>query len=701
VIVRDALGHETHTRYNALGHRTVVTDADGGVTHYGYDGLNRLVSIGYPEFTVEYAYDAAGNRTVMTDSVGVTGYVYDDLYRLVSADDPITGTVGYGYDLVGNRTRLVYPTGEVVTYTYDADNRMVEVEDWDEGVTSYEYDAAGRLVATELPNGVVSVSEYNAAGRLVSLAHTAADETLLSGYKYELDNVGNRVQVTETLTETVRVITYTYDLLNRLTSADYSTGESFEYAYDTVGNRTAMTTTASTTLYQYDEADRLTSVDGVTYTWDDRGNLVSDGAFTYTYNTAGRMVQAESVTVTLVYTYTADGLRVAQSVDGDVTSFTWDRASGIPEMLSDGDNLYLVSHGTSGQFANNERIHYLSDAIGSIRQETDDTGAVTNSREWTPFGVEVGTTEAGLGYTGEWFDSYAQIQYTRARWYQPKIGRWTSPDPIVPDFSQPQSINRFTYVRNNAINYIDPTGYWWCIVRPEAQGQVNCLDWVEGALSRLQDWPHPLGNRLVEWFEYLDSRLEFFDLLSPCPGDNSYYPIHSPFGIMIELGDFAASGNFGQYGQTNSKDYIRIYLKDFSTVSDIDVAGFGHEIVHMIQGPGINTAQREATANIVEFELRYNKDLSLDIAHQYVVGLIARDDGTFRRVNPYDLEDLRFFRKAYIGTVQENIPLVPAGTVESGLSQRWLLTQFGYFWLYGQPPPPIPLPPGSENQGLP
>ena len=128
---------------------------------------------------------------------------------------------------------------------------------------------------------------------------------------------------------------------------------------------------------------------------------VSDGTFTYTYNSAGRMVQAQSVTVTLVYTYNAQGLRVAQSVDGVETPFVWDWASGVPEMLSDGDNLYLVGHETLGQWDGSEWVYYLPDALGSIRQETDGTGDVTDSREWTPFGVEVGTVQEGLGYTGE------------------------------------------------------------------------------------------------------------------------------------------------------------------------------------------------------------------------------------------------------------------------------------------------------------
>ncbi|MBN2003463.1 MAG: hypothetical protein JXA21_08920 [Anaerolineae bacterium] len=85
---------------------------------------------------------------------------------------------------------------------------------------------------------------------------------------------------------TTRAITYTYDFLNRLTGAYYSTGEAFEYAYAAAGNRTAMTATqgvagTTVTTYTYNAANRLTKVGDVVYSWDARGNLVNDGTFTY------------------------------------------------------------------------------------------------------------------------------------------------------------------------------------------------------------------------------------------------------------------------------------------------------------------------------------------------------------------------------------------------------------------------------------
>jgi len=77
-------------------------------------------------------------------------------------------------------------------------------------------------------------------------------------------------------TAATTVIEYEYDGLCRLTGANYSTGERLQYAYDAVGNRTTMTTTAGATLYQYDAANRLTAVDGITLTWDNNGNLLED-----------------------------------------------------------------------------------------------------------------------------------------------------------------------------------------------------------------------------------------------------------------------------------------------------------------------------------------------------------------------------------------------------------------------------------------
>ncbi len=262
----------------------------------------------------------------------------------------------------------------------------------------------------------------------------------------------------------VRDQLHTYDPLNRLTAADYSTGESFAYAYDAVGNRTAMTDTAGVITYTYDAANRLTEIQHPdasieTYTWDARGNLIGDGAFTYDYNAAGRMVRADSATDAIIYGYNADGLRVTKEAkSGPSVAYTWDWATGVPEMLSDGDALYLVGHETLGQFADDVWTYHLPDALGSVRQATDATGAVTAAREWTPYGVEMGDAQPGLGYTGEWFDAEVEAQYLRARWYDVATGRFTSRDPWEGDPLRPISLLPYPYASDNPVNRTDPSG---------------------------------------------------------------------------------------------------------------------------------------------------------------------------------------------------------------------------------------------------
>jgi len=280
-------------------------------------------------------------------------------------------------------------------------------------------------------------------------------------------SVGAGAQRSEEAEETLtRVITTTYDPLGRLTSAVYSTGERYEYAYDGVGNRTAYTLTtplagATVTTYTYDAANRLvasvTSGRPVTYTWDARGNLIGDGTFTYTYNAAGRLVRAQSVTATLIYTYTADGLRVGQAVDGDATTFAWDWAFPLAQVLSTSDGtLNVYGLGRIGELRTGLWIYPLPDVLGSVRQWTDTDGTVIYAAGYTPFGVRMwhqGDSASHWGYTGEWEDVYLSAIYLRARWYKPQIGGFLSRDPI--EWNHP-----YLYANGNPVLYTDSTGLW-------------------------------------------------------------------------------------------------------------------------------------------------------------------------------------------------------------------------------------------------
>ena len=98
-------------------------------------------------------------------------------------------------------------------------------------------------------------------------------------------------------------ISHTYDSLYRPTAPDYSDGTYFHYTYDEVGNRASQVTETFTNTYQYDDANRLISVDGVAYTWDDNGNLLNDGVNTYSYDSANRLLSVADGVGTTGYAF--------------------------------------------------------------------------------------------------------------------------------------------------------------------------------------------------------------------------------------------------------------------------------------------------------------------------------------------------------------------------------------------------------------
>ncbi len=183
------------------------------------------------------------------------------------------------------------------------------------------------------------------------------------------------------------VITYTYDPLYRLTRAGYTDGRVFTYTYDAVGNRLSQLALSATTVYTYDDANRLIKVGAVNYTWDHNGNLVNDGAFTYTYDVANRLVTLKQGTaVTHTFGYNGLGHRLRQVTNGVTTTYSLDLASGLTQVLADGTNTYLYGNGRIAQQNGTLTDYFLPDALGSVRQMASITDTMTLAKGYQPFG---------------------------------------------------------------------------------------------------------------------------------------------------------------------------------------------------------------------------------------------------------------------------------------------------------------------------
>jgi RHS repeat-associated protein len=84
---------------------------------------------------------------------------------------------------------------------------------------------------------------------------------------------------------------------------------------------------------------------------------------------------------------------------------------------------------------------YLYDAFGQVQKE-------------------MGHVDNDFQFTGEQMDDETGLMYLRARYYDPEVGRFVTRDPMPGLILSPKTLNRYTYVGNNPINFVDPSGLW-------------------------------------------------------------------------------------------------------------------------------------------------------------------------------------------------------------------------------------------------
>jgi len=107
--------------------------------------------------------------------------------------------------------------------------------------------------------------------------------------------------------------------------------------------------------------------------------------------------------------------------------------------------------------------YFLGDALGSVRQMADESGAVVYAASYDPYSEVLSTNgdaQTSYGYDGEQTDSYTDLVYLRAREYSPYLNQFIQPDTIVPDPRIPADWNKYLYSRDNPVNYADPSGHY-------------------------------------------------------------------------------------------------------------------------------------------------------------------------------------------------------------------------------------------------
>ncbi|MCL5957790.1 MAG: RHS repeat-associated core domain-containing protein, partial [Chloroflexi bacterium] len=134
-------------------------------------------------------------------------------------------------------------------------------------------------------------------------------------------------------------------------------------------------------------------------------------------------------------------------------------------------SVYYRFGGRAVAWRNNSGLRYvLADHLSSSQAEVGENQAEMGQRRFYPFGSDRAVSGANDIADEERFtgqrrieagegNSRCELYYYGARWYLPGVGIFTQPDTIVPDYKNPQALNRFSYTLNNPLRYRDPTGH--------------------------------------------------------------------------------------------------------------------------------------------------------------------------------------------------------------------------------------------------
>ncbi|MGC1191584.1 MAG: RHS repeat-associated core domain-containing protein, partial [Candidatus Binatus sp.] len=431
------------------------TDRRGKVTVYQYDGINRrkFAGFGYAgsgyESTSTYTFDLGDRITQIVDSIaGTTMRQYDGLDDLTD-EQTAQGEVGYLYDNARRRQTMTVVGQPTVSYGWDNANRLTGIT---QGTTSipFGYDNANRKSTMTLPNGILLTYTYDNDSRVTAMTWTLA---------------GNPVGDVE----------YAYDADSRVIQ---KTG-----SFAQTGLPQAVTGNA------FNAANEMTSFNGTPQTYDANGNLANDGTNTYSWDARNHLTAIVGPN-TASFAYDADGRRAQKTINGTSTQFLYDGLNPVQEIQNGTPSANLITGlGIDEYFQRTDSAgarNYLSDILGSTLTLTDSSGTTQTSYTYDPFGNTGASGQSSSNpyqFTGRENDGTG-LDYYRARYYDPRIARFISQDPMM---FGPRVGNLYAYVQNNPSSRIDPEGK----EDPECEEIRQALAWFYGDLAAAKKEPIP------------------------------------------------------------------------------------------------------------------------------------------------------------------------------------------------------------------
>ena len=498
----------TRYSYDDNGNLLRKTDARGGTAIHTHDNLNRIIGTRYSGGgsgfsstpAVTYCYDGrvltgtactgsrvagkVGQLTAASSAVSTTRYTrFDNLGRVLDSSQQTgaaTYSFSYAYNLDDTLKSVTYPSGRVVAYGYDTAGRLLTVGETTVGATDYAsafgYAPHGGIEELKLGNNLYEYRDYNQRLQTTEIGlatFSGGSDKLELEFDYrKTNNNGNLAkQIITRPGLSALTQSYRYDGANRLIRAAESgagTAWSRSYAYDVYGNRAVSANRGlptspgmPTSRSHFSSATNRLTLTG--YGYDTAGNLTSTNLReTLAYDAENRLASYTYRSATTSYQYGPEGRRVRKVTPSATETYVYDAFGRLAAEYS------TVAPTAGGTF------YRTTDHLGSTRLVTRQDQSDADCFDFAPFGEEIPNSLGSRSsnacfaasfdgrhqFTGQERDEESDLDYFGARYFGASLGRFISPDPLLEsaDPSNPQTWNRYAYVVNSPLVFIDPTG---------------------------------------------------------------------------------------------------------------------------------------------------------------------------------------------------------------------------------------------------
>ena len=345
-------------------------------------------------------------------------------------------------------------------------------------------DALGNATQFLLGNGMLTDQTFNPSTGRVQTIQAYKGSWYAQNHSYTFDALGNLTQRQDLRSGTLTQ-NFCYDGLNRLKASRFGSCSSSntDFTYDALGNITSKLGMGN---YSYGAGNAgphaVTNAGGVNYTYDNNGRMLTGDGRTVSYTPFGKPKHMARGSNAVHIAYGPSQNRI-ERVDTGVKSATTTYVGGVYEKEISGGYtththylgdfaLYIAKSSTS---MNEERMVYLHrDHIGSVAAKTDMVATGNANAEFMangPWGVRTQDkwngsllgdnfvpSDTARGFTNHEHLDGVGLVHMNGRVYEPSLGRFLSPDPWVQEPYNTQSYNRYSYLFNNALSSVDPSG---------------------------------------------------------------------------------------------------------------------------------------------------------------------------------------------------------------------------------------------------